>query len=114
VYWIDQHGNLHPMAWAQVTADDGVSPPIVAYTTDGSYAMWLPPGAYNVTASSGPAFYPKSASVVVSPGSSTSINFILEPTGKPIPELPLWAQPIIVVVTLMITAVGLRRHGTRT
>jgi len=114
VYWIDQYGNLHPMAWAQVTADDGVSPPIVAYTTDGSYVMWLPPGAYNVTASSGPAFYPKSASVVVSPGSSTSINLILEPTGKPIPELPPWAQPIIVVVTLIITAVGSQRHGTRT
>ena len=116
VYWIDQYGDARPMAWAQVTADDGASPSLVAYTTtDGSYMMWLPQGTYNITASSGPGFYPESApSVVVSPGSSTSIDFTLKPTGRPIPELLPWAQPIIVLATLMITAVAVRRHKTRT
>jgi len=115
VYWIDQYGNMHPMAWAQVTADDGASQPIVAYTTDGSYEMWLPPGTYDITASSDPGFYPESApSIVVSPGSSTSIDFTLEPTGRPIPELPPWSQPVIVLATLMITAIAVRRHKTRT
>ena len=115
VYWIDQYDNMRPMEWAQVTADNGESPPIVAYTTNGSYVMWLPPGTYNITASSGPGFYPESApSVVVSPGSSTSIDFTLKPTGKPIPELLPWAQPIIVLATLMITAVAVRRQKTRT
>jgi len=114
VYWIDQYDNMRPMAWAQVTADNGESPPIVAYATNGSYVMWLPAGTYDITASSDPGFYPKSASVVVSPGSSTSVDFTLEPTGKPIPELTPWTQPIIILVTLTITAVAVRRQKTRT
>jgi hypothetical protein len=115
VYWIDQYGNMRPMAWAQVTADDGMSPPTVAYTTDGAYMMWLPSGTYNVTASSDPGFYPASvASVVVSPGSSTSVDFTLEPTGKPIPELPPWAQPLILLCAVSITAIAVRRHRMQT
>ena len=43
VYWVDQYNDMHPMAWAKVSADDGVSS-ITAYTTDGSYSMWLLPG----------------------------------------------------------------------
>lgn len=115
VYWIDQYGNMRPMAWAQVTADDGNSPPIVAYTTDGSYMMWLPTGTYNITALSEPGFFPDSvANVVVSPGSSTSIDFTLEPTGEPIPELPPWAQPLILLLAISITAITVRRHRRRT
>lgn len=114
VYWIDQYGNMNPMPWATVTANDGVSPAIVAHTTDGSYEMWLPPGTYDITASSDPGFYPDSApNIVVSPGSSTGIDFTLEPTGKPIPELPPWTQPIIILGTLMTTALVVRRHKTR-
>ena len=115
VYWIDQYGNMRPMAWAQVTADDGNSPPIVAYTTDGSYLMWLPTGTYNITALSEPGFFPDSvANVVVSPGSSTSIDFTLEPTGEPIPELPPWAQPLILLCVISITAITVRRYRKRT
>ena len=103
------------MAWAQVTADDGNSPPIVAYTTDGSYLMWLPTGTYNITALSEPGFFPDSvANVVVSPGSSTSIDFTLEPTGEPIPELPPWAQPLILLCVISITAITVRRYRKRT
>ena len=109
VYWTDQYGNLRPMAWATVTADDGASTVTVAYTTDGAYQMWLAPGTYNITASSDPGFYPESASVFVSQGSSTSQDFTLEPTGKPIPELTPWMQPVIVLAALLITAVAVRR-----
>jgi hypothetical protein len=108
---MDQYGDLHPLPWAQVTADDGVSAPQVAYTTDGSYQLWLAPGTYDITASSDPGFYPKSISnVVVSPGSSTSLSFTLEATGKPIPEFTSWVQPVMVLAALLITAVAVRRH----
>ena len=114
VSWVDQYGNVRPMSWAQVTADDGVSPPIVASTTEGSYVLWLPPGTYTLTASSDPGFYPESApNIAVTPGSSTSIDFILKPTGAPVPELPAWTQPIIVLAALMTTAVVVRRHKSR-
>ncbi len=114
VLWIDQYGNARPMAWAQVTAEGGASEPIVAYTTDGTYMMWLPAGTYDITASSSPGFYPDTQSgVVVSPGSSASIDFTLKPTGQPIPELPPWSQPLVVLCTLMITAIAVRRRRIR-
>jgi hypothetical protein len=114
VSWVDQYGNMRPMSGAMVTADDGVSPPIVTYTTEGSYVLWLPPGTYTLTVSSDPGFYPESApNIVVTPGSATSIDFTLKPTGKPVPELPSWTQPIIVLAALMTTAVVVRRHKSR-
>lgn len=114
VLWIDQYGNARAMAWAQVTAEGGASEPIVAYTTDGTYMMWLPAGTYDITASSSPGFYPETQSgVVVSPGSSASIDFTLKPTGQPIPELPPWSQPLVVLCTLMITAIAVRRRRIR-
>lgn len=114
VSWVDQYGNVRPMSYAQVTADDGVSPPTIAYTTEGSYVLWLPPGTYTLTASSDPGFYPESApNIAVTPGSSTSIDFTLKPTGKPVPELPAWTQPIIVLGTLMTTALVVRRYKSR-
>jgi len=113
VYWVDQYGNMHPMSWAEITAEGETT--MTATTTDGSYAMWLPAGTYTVTASSGPAFYPDSAeNVVISPGSSTSIDFTLQPTGEPIPELPPWAQPLILLTALSITVITVRRYRRRT
>ncbi len=114
VLWTDQYGNVRPMAWAQVTADDGAQPPVTAYTTNGSYGMWLPEGMYDITASSSPGFYPATVSgVVVSSGSSTALDFTLQPTGEPIPELPPWAQPLILLCAIVITAVTVRRHKNR-
>jgi hypothetical protein len=110
VYWADQYGNLHPMSWAQVTADNGES----ASTTDGSYVLFLPPGTYTITAEAGPAYVPDSANnVVISSGSSTSIDFTLQPTGKPVPELPPWAQPLILLSAIVVTVVALRRYRPR-
>ena len=110
VYWVDQYNDMHPMAWAKVSADDGVSS-ITAYTTDGSYSMWLLPGTYTITASSDPGFYPASTpNVVVSAGSSTPLDFTLQPTGKPVPELPSWAQPLILLSAIVVTVVCVRRY----
>jgi hypothetical protein len=119
VYYYDQYGDMHPMTWAQVTASGGGSSPIIAYTTDGTYSMWLPAGTYTITASgptgpSGPVFFPQSASVVVSDGGSTSVDFYLKPTGNPVPEFPPWMGPIIILGTLMITVVAVRGQKSRT
>lgn len=109
VYWADQYGNLRPMSWAQITADNGES----TTTTDGSYVLFLPPGTYTITAESGPAFLPESENVLISSGSSTSLDFTLQPSGEPVPEVPPWAQPLILLSAIMVTVVALRRHRPR-
>jgi len=114
VYWVDQYGNMRLMSWAQVTADNGESR-TTASTTNGSYVLFLTPGTYTITAESGnPAFFPDSAdNIAVSPGSSTSLDFTLQPTGKPVPELPPWAQPLILLSAIVVTVVCVRRYRPR-
>ena len=114
VYWVDQYGNMRLMSWAQVTAENGESR-TTASTTNGSYVLFLTPGTYTITAESGnPAFFPDSAdNIAVSPGSSTSLDFTLQPTGKPVPELPPWAQPLILLSAIVVTVVCVRRYRPR-
>jgi hypothetical protein len=117
VYYYDQYGDAHPMSWAQITASGAGS--YSTSTTNGSYSLWLPAGTYTITASgpigpAGPVFFSQSFNVVVSDGGSTSVDFYLKPTGNPVPEFPLWMGPIIILGTLMITVVALRRQNSRT
>jgi len=115
VYWTDMYGDMRPMAWGvQVTADDGANPTVLAYTTNGTYAMWLPEGTYEVTASAPPGFFPQTYSnIIVSPGSSTPLDFTLEATGEPVPELPPWAQPLILLSAMMVVVLAVRRYRIR-
>ena len=109
VYWYDQYGNLHPLAWAQVIAEsDGGD--VVVSTTDGTYMMWVAPGTYNVTASSGPGYVPESQMVTVSDGGSAAVDFQLEPSGKPIPEYPVPLQPVMLAVAALAAAIMIRRR----
>jgi hypothetical protein len=109
VYWYDQYGNLHPLAWAQVIAE-GDGGDVVVSTTDGTYMMWVAPGTYNVTASSGPGYVPESQMVTVSDGGSAAVDFQLEPSGKPIPEYPVPLQPIMLAVAALAAAIMIRRR----
>ena len=114
VYWADQYGNLHLMSFAQITATDEGGSITTTSTTDGSYVLYLAPGIYTITAESSPAFFPDSESnVIVSPGSSTSLDFTLQPSGRPVPELPPWAQPLILLSAIVVTVVALRRYRPR-
>ena len=82
VYWYDRYGNLHPLAWAQVTAtsQEGVTTVTSSYI-DGTYVMWLAPETYNVTASSEPGFIPQAHEVTVTLGGVATVDFNLEPSG---------------------------------
>lgn len=80
VYWRDQYGNLHLISWAQVTADSETGITAVTASTNGSYALWLTPGAYQVTAESGPAFWPQSKTATVPPVGRVRVDFELQPT----------------------------------
>lgn len=113
IYWYDQYGNLHPFSWVQVTAtsvDGGIT--TTSSTVDGTYVLYVAPGTYDVTAVSDPAFISQSKTVTVSPGGvAGGVDFQLEPSGKPIPEYPSVAQPLLLLMATLAAAVFVRRRG---
>jgi hypothetical protein len=112
VSWYDMYGNLRPLAWAQVVAEgESGEPTVASATTDGTYMMWVAPGSYNLTVSVDPAYKPVSKMVTVSEGGAVTVDFELEPSGKPIPEYPSVAQPVMLVIAAFAAAVLIRRSG---
>jgi hypothetical protein len=112
VYWYDMYGNLRPLAWAQVVAEGSSGEPATASTTtDGTYMMWVAPGSYNLTVSVDPAYTPESKTVTVTEGGMASADFQLQPSGKPIPEYPSMAQPVMLLIAALATAVLIRRRN---
>jgi hypothetical protein len=111
VYWFDQYGNLRPLSWAQVVAENYDGSEVASTTTDGSYVMWVAPGTYNVTASLDPGYTPVSHVVTVSDGGIVVADFELEPSGEPIPEYPPAVQSLVFVIAAFAAAVLLRRRS---
>jgi len=111
VYWYDQYGNLRPLSWVQVTAasEDGTMT-VTSSTTDGNFVMRVAPGTYDVTASSDPGFVPQTHAVTVSDGGVATVDFYLEPTGKPIPEYPSSLQPVMLAVAALVAVIMIRRR----
>jgi hypothetical protein len=110
VYWYDMHGDLHPLPWAQVVAEGDSGESTVSTTTDGTYMMWVAPGSYNLTVSLDPGYTPASKTVTVSEGGAATADFELQPSGKPIPEYPSVAQPVMLLIAALAAAVLVRRR----
>src|SRR4030042_3449998 len=112
VYWYDMYGNLRPLPWAQVVAEGSSGEPATASTTtDGTYMMWVAPGSYNLTVSVDPAYTPESKMVTVTEGGIATADFQLQPSGTPIPEYPSMAQPVMLLIAALATAVLIRRRN---
>jgi hypothetical protein len=80
-----------------------------------AYALFLPAGTYNVTASE-PGYLQTSQSVVVSNGSSSVISMYLYQSQVPVPEF----QPQLIPAVLMLALAGVllakrsaKRHPLR-
>jgi len=110
VYWYDMYGNLHPLPWAQVVAEGNSGESTVSTTTDGTYMMWVAPGSYNLTVSLDPGYTPVSKTVTVTEGGVATADFELQPSGKPIPEYPSVAQPVMLLIAALAAAVLIRRR----
>lgn len=112
VLGFDYYNNLLPIAWAQVTATNGLYA-LSSPTGDGGYyGMFLPAGIYNVTVTEA-GFLPHTILVAVSDGSSSTINFYLEESHIPIPEFQPQLIPIILVIALAATLLT-KRASKRT
>ena len=112
VYWYDMYGNLRPLPWAQVVAEGSSEEPATASTTtDGTYMMWVVPGSYNLTVSVDPAYTPESKTVTVTEGGMATADFQLQPSGKPIPEYPSVAQPVMLLIAALAATILIRRRN---
>ena len=112
VSWYDMYGNLRPLPWAQVVAEGNSGEPATASTTtDGTYMMWVAPGSYNLTVSVDPAYTPESKTVIVTDGGVATADFELQPSGKPIPEYPSVAQPLMLLIAALAATVLIRRRN---
>ena len=112
VYWYDMYGNLRPLPWAQVVAEGSSEEPATASTTtDGTYMMWVVPGSYNLTVSVDPAYTPESKTVTVTEGGVATADFQLQPSGKPIPEYPSVAQPVMLLIAALAATILIRRRN---
>jgi hypothetical protein len=114
VYWHDQYGVLRLFPWVQVTATSTDGSVVASSTTDGTYVLCVPPGTYNVTASSDPGFIPQSKMIVFS-GSvgEAGVDFQPSPSGKPIPEYPAPVVPALLVTAILAAAIMIQRRKTR-
>jgi hypothetical protein len=112
VYWYDQYGNLRLFPWVQVTAMSTDGSMVASSTTDGTYILCVPPGTYNVTASSDPGFISQSKLVTFSPGSvdNAGVDFQLQPSGKPIPEYPAPFISALLIITILAATIMIRRR----
>jgi|SRR5208282_2479152 len=97
VLGFDYLNYLTPVAWAKVTATNGLYSLSTSTGGDGYFGIFLLAGTYNVTVAE-PGFLPHTISVAVSDGSSSSINFYLYESQIPVPEL----QPQMISVALAI------------
>ena len=110
VLGFNMYNQLIPIAWAPVTASSGQYS-FVAYSGGGgTYEMFVPEGLYNVTVAT-PGYQAYSASVAVSDGSTSSINFYLEQSHVPVPEFPPGA--FTVVLFMAMASVLLAKRMTR-
>jgi len=112
VSWYDMYGNLRPLPWAQVVAEgESGESTVVSTSTDGTYVMWVDPGSYNLTVSLDPGYTPVSKTVTVSAGGAVTADFELQPSGKPIPEYPSVAQPVMLLIAALAATVLIRRRN---
>jgi hypothetical protein len=112
VLGFDYLNYLTPVAWARVTATNGLYSLSTSTGGNGYYGMFLLAGTYSVTVTE-PGFLPHTISVAVSDGSSSSINFYLNESQIPVPEFQ--PQMISVALALALSATLLiKRTSKRT
>jgi len=108
VLGFDMYNRLEPIAWATVTADNGLRNFTTYSSGDGFYFMYVPTGAYNLTVTQ-PGYFAYSNAIAVSDGSTSTINFDLEQSHVPVPEFQPNFTLIVMVLTLGAALVIRRR-----
>jgi len=99
-------GEVIPVSWASVSA---YGPILMATSSlDGFYEMWLENGTYMLAVSL-VGYETQAIEISASMGSETQTDFVLKPSGVPIPELS--ATELTLLAVLMMAYVFL--HGKK-
>jgi hypothetical protein len=108
VLGFNMYNQLEPISWASIYANNGQRT-FVSYSDGGGYyEMYVPQGRYNVTVVE-PGYVTYSNAVSVGPGSTSTINFILEQSHVPVPEFPSGMASVVAVLALAAVLVAARR-----
>ncbi|MEM3516799.1 MAG: carboxypeptidase-like regulatory domain-containing protein [Candidatus Bathyarchaeia archaeon] len=100
IYGFTMDNTLTPLSWASITALNNNEVVEVAYSMNGFYEMFLPAGSYTLIVEH-PGYKQRNITITVSNGSDTSLDFVLEQSGEPIPEFNNY---ILTVLALTILA----------
>jgi hypothetical protein len=104
IYGFTMDNTLVPLSWVSITALKNGEIIEVAYSMNGFYEMYLPTGSFTLIVEH-PGYKQKNATIIVSNGSDTSLNFVLEQSGEPIPEFNAYALAVLslaILTTLLI------------
>ena len=105
--WLDE---ATPLVWAKVSAYmDGQLVGEVSTGSNGSYVMYLPRGSINVTVEYA-GFILQSKIVSISEGGTLSLDWYLEKSGLPIPELSLYNLLPVVAFLIAFCQLLVRRR----
>jgi hypothetical protein len=107
VWWIDMHGDMHPLVWATVEAISDTVTVTTSSDGNGYYFLYVKEGGYTLRASH-VGFITQEAEILVSPQSVTVIEFYLEESGVPIPEFPPILLNLAIFMAIALGAALLR------
>ncbi|MBS7625697.1 carboxypeptidase regulatory-like domain-containing protein [Candidatus Bathyarchaeota archaeon] len=108
VYTRNHLGDYRATGWANITVTGGPLIHSAQSHVDGSYQIYLPAGTYTITAEL-PGYKPSTATVSVSEGSFTTLNFYLEESGVPIPEFTDYLRPTFISMVLILLVMVKRK-----
>jgi len=112
VHGFDMDDKLIPLGWATITIMKDGEIVAVGYSADGYYEIIVPGGELTITIDH-PGYISQTVDLYVSPASSTALNFSLERSEEPIPEYPIQAAPIMLVVALLALLMISRKKLSR-
>lgn len=98
---------MRPISWARIETIDGQ---YSATSMDGFYELVLPSGTFVIRVIA-PGYAEQMATVAVTSGSSSSIDFYLEQSRTPIPEYPAFAMPALMALALALAMALARRRA---
>lgn len=103
-------GDYRKTGWANITAV-GASSVYKPRTSGSYYTFFLPTGDYMLTCRLD-GYDVVTRQVSVSDGSATTLNFILEQSGVPIPEFHEYLTPIVASMALLMVLVLQRKRAS--